>query len=1305
MSLPFPPAAPRPLLKSVAAFFLLFPIAATAQKPINIPADKPTIQAGINAAATGDTVLVAPGTYFENINFKGKAITVTSSAGPATTIIDGGGTVAAVSFVSGEPRAAVLSNFTITHGAPPPTNNGYVGGGVFIQSSQPTLLNNVITKNYCQNVYSTGSAPLIQGNTISSSLTPQSCFVLYTGGIMLWGALQSSNGSAANSPLVIGNTIENNTTGQSGDGGGDGGPGIAIWGGSPTIQNNIIRNNLTRSGSGGGINIVYGDGISIVQNLIYANTAGCGGGAIGSEMGSLSTTTYLLIANNTMVGNTGGNGGGYSDCRKTSEVWTAFYNGGGPSIKFVNNIFDANATPALDCGYLQGGTFGPIDEAHQSLFDHNLLYNSAGPFFASNCADTSHLHGNLVADPQFVNLSANDFHLKATSPAIDAGNGSVVQALKDLSNLSLTRDFDGNPRELDATAKGTPTIDMGAYEFGGLADGSPTRVVLSSSAISGAAGSNFKLSASLSSALGVPSGPVTFFIDSAQAGVANAVNGVATLSNLTMIPGPHVLLATYSGQGVFPPAVSIILVVNIDKYIPTLSFTSSPNPSLLNQSVTFTVTISSPDNAALTPITLSDGGTVLVTLTPNSAGTATYTTTSLVPGFHFLTANYAGDATHSSVSSFLSQNVLNGYPTTTTLSSSVNPSIFSQSVTFTATVSSPNGTPTGTVTFADGVTSLGTANLSAGVATFTIATLAVGNHPITATYVPVTTFTGSSRTLTQTVNSGNATITTLVSSQNPSSVGQSVTFTSTLTSASGTPTGTVHFFDALTLLADVPLSPAGVASYTTSTLTRGSHQISAVYTPTGLFANSNGQIVQVVNGTASGVSLANNPNPAFALQAVKLRAIVTSATGIPTGTVTFRDGPTTLATIPVNPTGQALFSTTTLTPGTHTLFADYSGDATYNSATTSAPQTILTNATTTTISTSLNPATFTQPITFTAQITSPTGTPTGTVTLQIGTQTPATASLNPAGVATFTISSLPAGTYAVTATYNPSSAFTASASTPLQQVVRPAATSTTLAASATSVFQTQPLTLTATTSSAATTNPSGQVTFNEGPATLGTSTLSAASPTATLATPTLAPGIHTIIATYTGAPDFSPSTSAPITILVNPEDFAVTTGSSLTIKTEHHAALDITIASIGPFTDAIALTCTNLPQYASCNFSKSSPSILQLAANGTVTTSVLIDTDVVIGYAHNNLPRTTSLGKTITLACLFPAALLFALRRRPRIASLLALALFAALTTITGCSSKYPASTPPGTYTVNITATGQTTNMTHTVPFTLTVTQ
>src|SRR5258708_36117955 len=95
---------------------VMIPSSLHAQATIQVPANYPTIQSAINAANSGDTVLVDPGTYVENINFNGKAITVTSSNGPVTTIIDGNHNGTVVTFNHSETAAAVLSGFTIRNG-------------------------------------------------------------------------------------------------------------------------------------------------------------------------------------------------------------------------------------------------------------------------------------------------------------------------------------------------------------------------------------------------------------------------------------------------------------------------------------------------------------------------------------------------------------------------------------------------------------------------------------------------------------------------------------------------------------------------------------------------------------------------------------------------------------------------------------------------------------------------------------------------------------------------------------------------------------------------------------------------------------------------------------------------------------------------------------------------------------------------------------------------------------------------------------------------------------------------------------
>jgi subtilase family serine protease len=189
--------------------------------------------------------------------------------------------------------------------------------------------------------------------------------------------------------------------------------------------------------------------------------------------------------------------------------------------------------------------------------------------------------------------------------------------------------------------------------------------------------------------------------------------------------------------------------------------------------------------------------------------------------------------------------------TTTTVATSLSPTIAGASVTFTATVTSlASGTPTGTVTFLDGITSLGTGALNgSGMATFITSSLAVGSHSITAQYGGDTNFASSMSTALSQVVNGKPTATTLASSLNPSIGGQSVSFTATVTStAGGTPTGTVTFSDGTTPLGAGALNTSGVATLATSAPAVGAHLITATYTGDANYAASTSSAVgQTVN--------------------------------------------------------------------------------------------------------------------------------------------------------------------------------------------------------------------------------------------------------------------------------------------------------------------------------------------------------------------------------------------------------------------------------------------------------------------------
>ncbi len=278
----------------------------------------------------------------------------------------------------------------------------------------------------------------------------------------------------------------------------------------------------------------------------------------------------------------------------------------------------------------------------------------------------------------------------------------------------------------------------------------------------------------------------------------------------------------------------------------TTTLSSSPNPSTDGQAVTFTAVVgAAPDGET---VSFMKGKTVLGTGTL-SGGSASFTTSTLKVGTNAIKAVYAGDSTFAGSKSKAVSQVVGKATTTTTLASSPNPSNFGQSVTFTASVTPQfSGTPTGTVTFNNGSTKLGTAPLSGGVASYTTTKLAVGTETITAVYNGSTSFTTStSGALSQAVNQADTT-TTLVSSLNPSSDKQAVTFTATVSPQfSGAVAGTVTFYDGTTTLETKTLSD-DKANYTTAKLAVGTHNITATYNgSTDFTGSSSAPVTQTVN--------------------------------------------------------------------------------------------------------------------------------------------------------------------------------------------------------------------------------------------------------------------------------------------------------------------------------------------------------------------------------------------------------------------------------------------------------------------------
>jgi hypothetical protein len=833
-----------------------------------------------------------------------------------------------------------------------------------------------------------GGAPGLQteGNYIGTDVTGTSAVPNYygiaiqgSGGATIGGTVagagnvvsgNTDNGIFDQSPgnnTFEGNLIGTNAAGTAALGNGD--RGIAISG----ANNDAIGG--TGAGAGNVIAFSHFDGITVYSgtgNAILGNSIHDNGGlgiylnsannandnqaapvlttATTSATSTTVSGTLASVANTTFriefFANQSPNPSGFGEGQTYLGFTTVTTDGNGNATFTASGLAPAPA----DQGYLSAtATNQTTNNTSEFSKDRELavatLTSSASPsVFGQPVSFTANLSafagsGTPTGSVDFVDTTTNT---DLGSVTLSGGTATLTTSALAVGTHVIQAVYGGDGTFLSTSATLTQTVNQDA-----------TTTALSSSPNPSTYSQGVTLTATVSAnapGSGTPTGSVDFVDTTTNTDLGSVAlsGGAATLNVSTLAAGSHAITATYSGDSNFLSSASPTDTQTVHSAATTTSAVSlSSSAAVYGQPVTLTATVTNTQTSAPPAgnVTFYDGATVLGTVSVDGSGSAALTVSTLAVGKHSLTASFSDPAGNfaASGSPKAASLIVSKANTTTALTATTNSPVFGQSVTFTATVTpvAPSGaTPMGSVTFKDGSTVLKTVTLSGGSASFTTSKLAVGNHSITVAYNGNADFLTSSSTANSvTVSPDGTTASVIVTAPASTPVfGQSVTLKATVTASapgSGTPTGTVTFYDGTVALGTATLSN-GVASLKTTALSVGANSITVSYSGDSNFLSStSGSLALTVNPDSSTTKLTSSSSSATVGQPVTFTATVSAASpgsGTPTGTVSFYDGSTLIGTVSLS-SGVAQLTYSFPATGKHKIKAVYNGDSDFLTST------------------------------------------------------------------------------------------------------------------------------------------------------------------------------------------------------------------------------------------------------------------------------------------------------------------------------------------------------------------------------------